>query len=52
MSIPEDSAEPLQKLPAGMPRRYAEYEPVDSDVSVSPSTNVGGYDKLLRYFQE
>lgn len=51
MSVPEDSAEPLQRLPAGLPRRYAEYKPVDSDVSAPPPTNVGGYDELLNYFQ-
>jgi hypothetical protein len=52
MSIPEDPDEPLQKLPAGMPRRYAEYKPVTSDAVVSPPTNVGGYDEILNYFQE
>jgi len=52
MSVPEDSSEPLQELPAGLPRRYAEYKAADSDVSVPPPTNVGGYDELLNYFQE
>lgn len=52
MSAPEDSAEPLETLPAGLPRRYAEYKPVDSDGSVAPPTNVGGYDELLEYFRE
>ncbi|HEY3575708.1 MAG TPA: DUF6278 family protein [Arthrobacter sp.] len=52
MSIPEDPDEPLQKLPAGMPRRYAEYKPVTSDTVVPPPTNVGGYGELLAYFQE
>ena len=52
MSIPEDSDEPLQKLPAGMPRRYAEYTPVTSDAVGPPPTNVGGYDELRSYFQE
>lgn len=52
MSDPEDSAEPLQKLPAGMPRRYAEYKPTPSGVAAPPPTNVGGYDELLNYFQE
>ena len=47
MSGPEDPDEPLQKLPAVMPRRYAEYKPVTSDAAVSPPTNVGGYDELL-----
>jgi hypothetical protein len=45
----EDSAEPLQRLPVGMPRRYAEHKPVDSDVSAPPPTNVGGYDELLNF---
>jgi hypothetical protein len=52
MSDPEDSAEPLQKLPAGMPRRFAEYKPVTSGIAGPPPTNVGGYDELLNYFQE
>jgi hypothetical protein len=52
MSIPEDPGQPLQKLPAGMPRRYAEYKPVTSDAVEPPPTNVGGYDELLSYFQE
>ncbi|MDP9696044.1 UNVERIFIED_ORG: hypothetical protein J2X79_003622 [Arthrobacter globiformis] len=50
MSIPEDPDEPLQKLPAGMPRWYAEYKPVTSDAVEPPPTNVGGYDELLNYF--
>ena len=52
MSIPEDHAGPLQKLPAGMPRRYAEYKPVNSDAVEPPPTNVGGYEGLLGYFQQ
>jgi hypothetical protein len=52
MSTSEDPDEPLQKLPAGMPRRYAEYKPVTSAAVVTPPTNVGGYDELLSYFQE
>jgi hypothetical protein len=52
MSIPEDSDEPLQGLPAGMPRRYTEYKAVTSDAVLPPPTNVGGYDELLSYFQE
>lgn len=50
MSDPEESAEPLQRLPAGMPRRSAEYKPADLAVSVLPPTNVGGYDELLNDF--
>jgi hypothetical protein len=52
MSISEDPDEPLQKLPAGMPRRYAAYKPVTSDAVVPPPTNVSGYDELLSYLQE
>ena len=52
MSSPDDSPEPLQRLPSGIPWRYAEYKPVDSEVSASPPTNVGGYDELLRYFRD
>jgi hypothetical protein len=52
MSFPEDPDEPLQKLPAGMPRRYAEYKPVTSDAVGPPLTNVGGYDELRSYFQK
>lgn len=52
MSSPEDPDEPLQKLPAGMPRRYAEYKPVTSNAVLLPPTNVGGYDDLLSNFQE
>ncbi|MDQ0618888.1 DUF6278 family protein [Arthrobacter globiformis] len=52
MSAPEEPGEPLQKLPAGMPRRYAEYRPATSDASTLPITNVGGYDELLSLFHE
>lgn len=52
MSSPEDPAEPLQKLPPGMPRRYAEHKPVTSDAAEPPPTNVGGYDELLNFFHE
>lgn len=48
MSIPEGPAEPLQKLPGGMPRRYAEYMPVTSDAMVPPPTNAGGVRVALR----
>src|ERR671927_621705 len=51
MGIPEAPDEPLQKLPAGMPRRYAEYKPVTSHAVVPRATNVGGYNELLSYFQ-
>jgi hypothetical protein len=50
MTDPEDSAEPLQKLPPGMPRRYAEYRPADRRPPSPPPTNVGGYDELLAHF--
>lgn len=52
MGAAEDSAEPLQKLPEGMPRSYAEYKPVTSGSAASPPTHVGGYDELLNYFQD
>ena len=52
MSRQEDPAEPLEVLPAGMPKRYAEYTPVDSAAAVRPPTNVGGFDELVSYFQE
>jgi hypothetical protein len=51
MIDPDDSAEPLQKLPPGMPRRYAEYRPADRQQPGPPPTNVGGYDELLAHFQ-
>jgi hypothetical protein len=50
MITPDDSAEPLQKLPAGMPRRYAEYKPASTESS-APLTNVGGYEDLLKYLR-
>jgi hypothetical protein len=52
MNTTEDPDEPVEELPAGMPRRYAEYKPVTSDAVLPPPTNVGGYDELLSYFQE
>jgi hypothetical protein len=52
MSVPEDPAWPPQKLPAGMPRRFAEYKPVTSDAGKPPPTNVGGYEELLDCFQQ
>ena len=51
MSDPQDFAEPLQKLPTGMPRRYAEYRPVHRQQSTPPPTNVGGYDELTAHFE-
>lgn len=50
MSDPQESVEPLQRLPAGMPRRYAQYKPADQDAPAPPPTNVGGYDELLDFF--
>lgn len=50
MKDPEDSAEPLQQLPPGMPRRYAEYRPADRQPPGPPPTSVGGYDELLAHF--
>lgn len=44
------SEEPLEQLPAGLPRKYAEYKPVLTTTPVPPPTNVGGYDELLAYF--
>jgi hypothetical protein len=44
------SDEPLQQLPQGLPRRYAEYKPA-SAVPATPPTNVGGYDDLLAHFR-
>jgi Family of unknown function (DUF6278) len=52
MGAAADSAEPLQMLPEGMPRRYAEYRPVIPGNAAPPPPNVGGYDELLDYFQE
>jgi hypothetical protein len=51
MSDPQDSAEPLQKLPPGIPRKYAEYQPVDLQQSTPTPTNVGGYDELIAHFR-
>ena len=50
MIDPEGSAEPLQSLPPGMPRRYAEYRPAGWQQPGPPPTNVGGYDELLAHF--
>jgi hypothetical protein len=45
-----DSEEPLQQLPAGLPRRYAEYKPVREAAPAPPLVNVGGYDELVAHF--
>ena len=42
------SEEPLQERPAGIPRRYAKYKPVQGSAS-PPATNAGGCDELLAY---
>jgi hypothetical protein len=44
----DETEEPLQSLPPGMARRYAEYKPAPDKPS-PPVTNVGGYDELLNY---
>jgi Family of unknown function (DUF6278) len=44
----DETEEPLQSLPPGMARRYAEYKPATDEPS-PPLTNVGGYDELLNY---
>ncbi|MFB0840479.1 MULTISPECIES: hypothetical protein [unclassified Arthrobacter] len=44
----DETEEPLQLLPPGMARRYAEYKPATDEPS-PPPTNVGGYDELLKY---
>lgn len=44
----DESEEPLQSLPPGMARRYAEYKPA-SDHPSARLTNVGGYDELLEF---
>jgi hypothetical protein len=44
----DEIEEPLQALPPGMARRYAEYKPA-TDKPIPPATNVGGYDELLDY---
>ncbi|WP_157372316.1 DUF6278 family protein [Arthrobacter sp. Soil736] len=52
MNDRDDSTEPLHRLPAAMPRRFAEYKPAVSEVSSSPPTNVGGYEELLDLFHQ
>jgi hypothetical protein len=49
MSDPDENEEPLQSLPPGMARRYAEYRPATPGELLPPPTNVGGYDDLLEY---
>lgn len=51
MSDPDENEEPLQSLPPGMPKRYAEYRPETPGKLLPPPTNVGGYDELLEYCQ-
>jgi hypothetical protein len=52
MSEPgELSDEHLQRLPPGLPRRYAEYKQLQEGPPAPPPTNVGGYDALLAYFR-
>lgn len=46
----DETEEPLQSLPPGMARRYAEYKPAPDKPSSAPA-NVGGYDGLLDYCQ-
>lgn len=41
--------EPLQRLPAGMPRGYAQYKPASSAPPGPAPTNVGGYDELTAF---
>lgn len=50
MTDPAPSWEPLQELPPGIARYYADYKPVRSSAPVPRPTNVGGYDQLLTYF--
>ena len=45
-----DFEEPLQPLPSGMPRRYAQYKPASAAPPSPAPTNVGGYDELTEYF--
>lgn len=47
MCHPDGIDEPLQSLPPGMARKYAEYRPVIPGEIKPPPTNVGGYDELL-----
>ena len=49
MTDPVPSREPLQELPAGIARYYADYKPVRNSAPVPRPTNVGGYDELLAY---
>ena len=44
----DETEEPLQSLPPGIARRYAEYKPA-SDGPSTRVTNVGGYDELLEF---
>lgn len=51
MTDPDHVKEPLQRLPPGIPRQYAEYKPASTADTAPPPTNVGGYEELLVYFQ-
>lgn len=47
-----DDPEPLEDLPPGTSRYFAEYKPVDPHaVRKAPPTNVGGYEDLRREFR-
>jgi hypothetical protein len=51
MTGPGHFEEPLQKLPGGMPRGFAEYRPAAAAGSGPPVINVGGYDGLVAYLR-
>ncbi|NUP58146.1 MAG: hypothetical protein HOQ06_01550 [Pseudarthrobacter sp.] len=46
----DETEEPLESLPAGIARGYAEYKLANDKPSPRP-TSVGGYDELLGYFR-
>ncbi|MDB5243844.1 MAG: hypothetical protein JWP57_4470 [Spirosoma sp.] len=51
MTDSDPSQEPLQGLPAGMPRGYAQYKPLQGSApSPTPLKNVGGYEELVAFF--
>ena len=47
----QDGNEPLQELPPGMARRYAEYKPASAAEPSPPPTTVGGYDELRNFLR-